>query len=449
MSHLVTALGWLLSGVDVRLDAVCAGLEPGWVEEALVATGKVSVRKRRLPSEMVVWLVLGMALMRNKPIHEVVDQLDLAMPGGTKRAVARSSIAEARARLGDEPLAWLFSKTADAWAHQSASEARWRGLSLYGQDGTTLCIADSDENRQHYGGPTSGRGESGYPLVRLVALMALRTHLVAAAAFGPYEMSESELASELWRHVPDSSLTIVDRGFFGANNLIPLVSGGAKRHWLTRAKKNASLTLVKQLAPGDQIVQMKVSAAAKAKVPSLPDTWQMRAIRYQRKGFRPGLLLTSLIDDGQYPAAEVVELYHERWEIELAYDNLKTELLDGEPVLRSRTRVGVSQELFGVLLVHNLVRLEMARAAAETGVSPLRISFAYSLRMIQTEWQFFSITRSPGAIPKHLERLRTNIARLVLPPRRERSSLRGIKVKMSKFKRIRAGDRAAARRSAK
>lgn len=448
MSHLVTALGWLLSGAGIGVQAVCSGLDPTWIEEALVATGKASMRNRRLPNDMVVWLVLGMALMRDKPIHEVVDQLELVTSDPDARAVARSSISEARARVGDEPLAWLFSKTADAWAHKSAEEDTWRGLALYGQDGTTLCVPDSDENRQHYGGPMSGRGESGYPQVRLVALMALRTHLIAAVAFGPYEMSEAQLASELWSHLTDNSLTIVDRAFFGANKLIPLAAHGHNRHWLTRAKSNANLAVVKRLGAGDHIVEMKVSAAAKAKAKDLPDTWQMRAIRYQRKGFRPGLLLTSMLDGTRYPAAEIVALYHERWEIELAYDNVKTELLDGEPVLRSRTRVGVSQELFGVLLVHNLIRLEMARVAAEIGVSPLRISFSYALNLIQTEWQFFSITRSPGAIPKHLERMRRNIARLVLPPRRERHVLRGVKIKMSKFKRIRPGDRAAARRRA-
>ncbi|HEU5303425.1 MAG TPA: transposase [Gemmatimonadales bacterium] len=73
--------------------------------------------------------------------------------------------------------------------------------------------------------------------------------------------------------------------------------------------------------------------------------------------------MTSLLDPARYPAAELVALYHERWEQELGYDELKTELLEREEALRSQRPATIAQELWGLLLVYNLVRLAMPRAA--------------------------------------------------------------------------------------
>lgn len=409
-----------------------------WIEEALYSTGTATVRRRRLPAEQVVWLVLGMALMRDRPVTDVVDKLDLALPNNGKREpVARSAVAQARARLGDEPLEWLFLRSADAWGHASADRHRWRDLALYGVDGSTLRVPDSDENREHFGGQSAGkagRGPSAYPLVRLAALMALRSHLLVSVSFGPYENSEYVYAADLWPSVPDNSLVVVDRGFFAAAVLIALVRGGQNRHWLIRAKKNNRWRVVQNLGPGDDIVELNVSGVARAKDPSLPKTWQVRAITYQRKGYQPQTLLTSLMDAEAYPAAEIVELYHERWEIELGYDEIKTELLDREEAIRSLTVKGVKQELWGIFLAYNLLRLEMERIADEAHVEPVRVSFVTALRYIRDEWFWLCGTRSPGAIPRHLRAMRENIKRFILPLRRsERVYPRAVKIKMSNY----------------
>jgi hypothetical protein len=269
--------------------------------------------------------------------------------------VVPSTVAEARARLGDEAMQWLFAISAEHWAHDSASRHRWRGLALYGADGTTLRVPDSPENAEHFGYARSVRGESGYPMVRAVGLMALRSHLLASVAYGPYETGEITYAAELWPSVPDDSLTTIDKGFFSAGILIPLARDGKNRHWLTRAKKNLRCRVIQRLGPKDQIVEMDVSSRARARDATLPKTWLARAITYQRKGFRPQKLLTSLLDANLYPAAEIASLYHERWELELGYDEIKTEMLDREETIRSRTPAGVRQELCGVFLAYNLV----------------------------------------------------------------------------------------------
>ena len=418
-------------------------LKREWVEEALLATGTATLRRRRLPAEQVVWLVIGMGLMRDRPITEVVDDLDLALPTAQNRDLAPSSVVQARARVGAEPLEWLMVLTAAQWGHTSAGRDRWRGLALYGVDGTSLRVPDSDENRRHFGAQPAGkgRGDSGYPQIRLVVLMALRSHVLAAASFGPYG-DERGYANNLWSSVPDESLLIVDRNFLAANMLMPLEAQGRQRHWLTRAKSTTKCRVLKHFGDGDALVEMDVSSHARSLNDELPKTWLVRAIEYQHEGHKPQVLLTSLSDPEQYPAEELVELYHERWEIELGYDEIKTELLEREETIRSKTPDGVAQEVCGILIAYNLIRLEMERIADEAGVAPTDISFVAALRFIRIEWHWSSRTRSPGAIPKHLRDMRIKIRRFLLPPRRpERSYPRAVKIKMSPYLRNRRGGR--------
>jgi len=158
--------------------------------------------------------------------------------------------------------------------------------------------------------------------------MALRSHLLCAARFGPYSLSEHLLALELWSMVPDNSLCMVDRNFLASGILVPLVEGGVNRHWMVRAKSTTAWKTLKRLGPGDELVEMNVTWYSRKQDASLPRRFQARAIRYKRKGFRPQTLLISLVDAQKYPAAEVVALYHERWELELGFDEVKTEMLE-------------------------------------------------------------------------------------------------------------------------
>lgn len=407
-------------------------IEAEWIEQALRATGTATLRRRRLPAEQVVWLVIGMALFRNRSIHDIVSKLDLVLPGVTPTVVP-SAVADARARLGSEPMEWLFTRTADEWAHASARRNEWRGMAIYGVDGSTLRVPDSDENRQTFGVSVAYRGESAYPLIRMAALMALRSHLLGAVAFGPYGDGEHRYAAALWASVPDDSVTIVDRNFLAAGVLIPLQRGGKNRHWLVRAKSNTRCHVLKRLGEGDDLVELQVSAESLESDPSLPKTYTVRAIRYQRKGFQPQTLLTSMTDTEAFPAREIMALYHERWEIELGYDEIKTEMLDREEAIRSRTPDGVRQEVWGILLAYNLIRLEIERVAASAKVEPSRISFVGAMRLVCDEWLWCAIAQ-PGAIPKHLRNLQAALTGLILPPRRsERSYPRAVKIKMSNY----------------
>jgi hypothetical protein len=422
-----------------QLELLKQHLSPDWIEEALAASGVITLRRRRLPAEQVIWAVIGMALVRNWPIERVVDKLELALPDKKGTLVAKSAISKARQRLGEDPLAYLFAATAAEWATKSAEAHRWRGFTVYGLDGSTLRVADSPENRAAFGGQKAGagRGESGYPQVRVVAMMALRSHVLSAFRFADYHTGETTLARGIWNEVPENSLVIVDRNFLVKKDLIHLETSG-NRHWLSRTKTNTKWAIAKKLGRDDYLVEWDVHEAG------LPRTWTLRAIHYQKKGFPRATLLTSLLDADKYPAKELVALYHERWETEIGYDELKTHLLDRQEAIRSKTPAGVRQELWGIALAYNLVRVEMERVAEQAGVPPTRISFVASLALIRDAFHTLSLrTMTPGSVPTYLADLRRQLKRLVLPPRRpERRYPRAVKVKMSNYPRKRPSTRA-------
>lgn len=422
-----------------QFDRFRQHIDPVWVEEAVVATGFASLRRRRLPADQVVWLVVGMALMRNESIERVSTLLNVALPAGTGlKPVAPSALTQARQRLGDEPMEYLFNTTASHWAHRSAKAHPWRKLAVYALDGTTVRVPDSPDNWEQFGGnPGNGiRAGSAYPTVRAVALMAARSHLVAAVRFGPYATGEVTLAAELWSQLPENSVAIVDRNFTAVRDLLEIATGAKNRHWLVRAKAHMKPVRVEKLGPNDELVELPVTRHMRASSSKpMPEAVRMRAIRYQRPGFRAGVLLTSLLDSKKYPAEEIVQLYHERWEIELGYDEIKTHLLDRQEAIRSRTPQGVRQEVWGILLAYNLVRVEMERAADEAGVEPTRISFVNALSLIRTAWLVWSTPPlAPGRIPEHLLDLRRHLGLLLLPERRsQRRYPRVVKIKMSNY----------------
>lgn len=436
--RLAGALETTAFAVPSEFEGLRKHIDPVWVEEALAATGFASLRRRRLPADQVVWLVLGMALMRSESIGRIATMLNLVMPSGkATNALAPSALVQARQRLGDEPLEYLFSLAGRTWADRSADAHRWRGLALYGLDGTTLRVPDSAENWAAFGGQAGNgtRAGSAYPTVRMVALMALRSHVLAAARFGPYSSGEVTLAGDLWDALPDDSLVVMDRNFCAARDLHRISTIGSNRQWLIRLKKDVKLRRVEKLGDKDHLVELTVSRRMRSRTPDLPDVIRMREIRYRKPGFRESRIVTSLLDPESFPVEEIVALYHERWELELGFDEIKTHQLAREEAIRSRTPTGVRQELWGIAVAYNLVRVEMERAAAEVGVEPTRISFVNALSLIRISWIVWSTAPlAPGRIPEHLLDMRRQLGHLLLPERRsERRYPRVVKIKMSNY----------------
>lgn len=432
----------LVSLGDGSLPASFEGLKSQidikWIQSALETQGVATVRNRKLPAEQVVWLAVGIGLYRDRPIPEIVRRMDLVLPdaNGKRQGISEGAITPARDRVGAGPLRELFQTTARHWALASAERHRWRGLMVLGADGTCLRVPDSPENRDTFGLPGSSRGSAGYPQIRVVGLMVLRSHLLLDFDFaGCREAGEIALAAPMLERVPAHSLTILDRNFVNYWLLHQIGSGGEQRHWLVRGKKNLKWMVIKKLGRGDLLVEIEFPPALRKKHPDLPHTFRARVVRYRHKGFRPQFLLTSLLDAKVYPAAELAELYHERWEIELGYDEIKTHALEREEAIRSKSPERVAQEVWGLAVGYNLVRHEMEAVAADQGVPPSRISFRGALRLIRDLF-FWAEVAKPGKFPKMIRDMRIEMGHLVLPPRRsERRYPRRVKIKMSNFAR--------------
>lgn len=404
-----------------------------WVEEALTITNTASIRKRRLPAEQVVWLVIGLALFRRTSMSEVLESLDLVLQNGDESAVSRSAITQARQRLGEDPLETLFKRTAQAWCAQDLDRYAWKGLTLWAMDGTTFRTPDSPENRAAFGAQGYASGKvSSYPQVRGVSLTALPTRLMADLAFGEYDTNEMRYAGELIERIQNHSLTLFDKGFFSAAILLGLSLSGAERHYLIPAKANVKWEL-QSGSPEDGIVHMKVSPQARRKHPELPEIWTARAIRAVLPDGSERMLVTSLLDAKRFRAADIAACYLRRWEIETSYRELKQTLLGGPLTLRSQDPQGIRQEIWGAVIAYNLVRLEMAKAAIEAKAQPTDLSFTRALHLIQYELLFAAATRALGNIPGMLKRLRQQLKEAIKEERRGRKCPRQVKSRPARY----------------
>jgi len=413
-------------------DRLSEHLPLEWIEQALEVCGVASVRKRRLPAEQVVWLVIALALYRRQSMPEVLATLDLALPSGQAEPVCKSAITQARARLGQAPLQWLFARTARAWCAQDAAEHAWKGLSLWAMDGTTFRVQDSPENRAHFGAQAYASGKvASYPQVRAVSVTAIPTHQIADIAFGPYGANEMLYAKTLTGAIADHSLTVFDRGFLSAEILLGLTGSGQERHFLIPAKSNSKWEPLSG-PEEDCRVRMRVSPQARAKAPHLPEYWEARAVRVQSASGQTRTLLTSLMDRRRFKATDLAECYRKRWEIETSYRELKQSMLGEALTLRSGLPEGVNQEIWGALMAYNLVRLEISKAALCAGVAPTDLSFLRALHILQHEL-IWAAGMAPGKLAEHLSRLRMQLQFAIVEKRRGRQCPRLVKSRPARY----------------
>lgn len=406
-------------------------IDPAWIDEALQQTGTVSLRRRRLPAERMVWLVIGLALFRNEPIWHIVQQLDLADGPAAKTPVPSAAVA-GRERLGAAPMAWLFNRISDCWCKQAVSEqGLFHGLRSYAVDGVVWSLPDTAENCADFGKPSNDKANGAWPQLRAVCLMDVYTHLVCAAKFGGYRTSELGLARSVMHAVQDDSLTIFDRVYFSAAFLLDWQQAGQQRHWLMRAKTPLRYEVEYQFAPDDFLVRMPVSPQARKERPDLPSHWQARLIKCMVGG-KPRQFLTSLCDAHRFPAREIAAYYMRRWEIELGFREIKQGMQKNAATLRSKLPELIRQEVWGMLIAYNLLRHEIGQMANELQVPPQRLSFQWLALAITTALYHWPL-QTPGTFPKRLALLHQQARAYLLPERRTRTYPRTIKPPRSRY----------------
>lgn len=370
----------------LSLGVLMAKLPSERVDQVLQATGRQSRRQRQLPARLMVYYVIALTLYMEISSEAVLSWLleGLSWLGQSvpSQWAGRAGLSQARIRLGVEPLRQLYEQTVTPIATAQTQGAWYRDFRLVSMDGTSLEVADTPDNEATFGRPGSGRGRSGFPQLRFVCLAESGTHVLFGAAIGGCRTSERQLAKRVVTWLQPQMLCLADRGFFGFALWQQAHQTGAQLLW--RVSFQVCLPVVERLPDGSYL--SKIYPRPYDRETDRRGVW-VRVVDYRLQGVEGSepkyRLLTTLLDPQQAPAVELAALYQERWEIELAFAELKTQLRGRRVVLRSKGPELVLQELYGLLLAHYGVRQLLHEAAGHAGRDPDELSFVHAVRVLR------------------------------------------------------------------
>lgn len=371
----------------VSLGVIAKAFPVNAIHSALAKTKKASIRQRDLPAHVVIYYVIALALYMMSSYREVLRCLLegiqwLRDPSVNLKVAGKSGISQARTRLSWEPLQQLHDELVQPIAVQSTKGAWYRQWRLVSLDGSTLDVADEQANEKAFGRPGASRGSSAYPQIRFVSLVENGTHVLFGSQMEACTAGEITLAKAVLLCLRKGMLCLADRNFFGFALWKQAQATGAELLW--RVKKNMRLACEQRLPDGSYLSRI---------YPSERD-WRhksngivVRVIDYRLEGVADAepiyRLVTTILDPEKAPAPELAALYHDRWEIETALDELKTHLRGSNIILRSKTPDLVRQEFYGFLMAHFAIRGLMHEAALKANEDPDRLSFLHAVRVVR------------------------------------------------------------------
>jgi hypothetical protein len=386
----------------VTLGVLTATVPAALIDAVLADTGRRSRRQRQLPARLMVSYVIALALYARAADGEglrcLLEGLRWLRLAGTDPDLAgRSAITRARTRLGADPLKQLFQRLARPCAEPGTPGAWYRGRRLVSLDGTTIDLPDAPALERRFGRPAAARGASGFAQLRLLTLTETGTHAIFAIAFDRYEASEVRLAPELLQRLQPGMLCLADRAFVGFDLWRTATAAGADLLW--RVRRNQVLPCRQRLPDGSYLSRLYASPKHRRR-----DEGGMtaRVIDYRLAGVPDAeplyRLITTVLDPADAPAAELAALYHERWESEGAFAELKVSLPGERLMLRSRRADLAEQELYGLLLAHFALRRLMHEASRQAGCDPDTRSFLQAVRIVRRHRPFHAAF-SPAPAP--------------------------------------------------
>ncbi len=390
----------------ISLGVLAANIPIEVVTQVLEQTGRSSERERALPAHVMVYYAIALALYADVSTREVLRCLLegvrwLGDPVARPEPAGKSGISQARTRLGAAPLEALYRAVVRPVAEEGTRGAWYRGWRLMSLDGTTLDVADTSANAAAFGRPRSQRGRTAFPQLRLVGLVETGTHVICSAELAPYGTSEEALAARVVPHLTGEMLCLADRGLLGFELWKAAAATGSALVW--RASTVFRLPVLERYADGSYRSELRwpkrLPGADRRPVP-------VRVVRYalpEVPGAEPGYcIVTNILEPERAPALELAALYHERWEIEGAFDEFKTHLRGAQRVLRSKTPELVLQEAWGFLLAHYALRSlmhEAALGAMPHARDPDTLSFAHALRVARRTLPHLAILPPSGPDP--------------------------------------------------
>lgn len=401
----------------ISLGVLTASFPIETVQEALLSTGRVSQRERDLPAHVMVYYAIALALYADVSTREVLRCLleGVRWLGDRDAGVepaGPSGISQARTRLGADPLEYLYRTVVAPVAIEGTPGAWYRGWRVMSLDGTTLDVGDTAANARAFGRPASPRGANAsgaFPQLRLVGLLETGTHVLCGAQLGPYHTSEVALAAAVLPSLTGEMLCLADRGFLGFDLWRTASATGAALVW--RARATFTLPVLERWADGSYRSELRWNSQCesrdRAPIPVRVITYTLPGARGAKVTYR---LVTTILEPARAPAADLAALYHERWEVETAFDEFKTHLRGARRVLRSKTPALVRQEAWGFLLAHFAIRAlmhEAALGAVPHARDPDTLSFTHALRVTRRTLPYLAAlppsgpaARPPGDSPR-------------------------------------------------
>jgi hypothetical protein len=396
------------------------------VDAVLEECGRVEQRLRLLPSRVGVYLVLAMGLFEQVGLALVYSKLVAGLAGLDAAAPSEAALRALRRRVGVEPVKALFEVLAGPLAQPGTAGACYRRYRTVAFDGCSSIKAPDHRRIVAYLGKIVHRqGESGYPMLRLIALVETGTRGMLGAVFGGWETGEIDYARQLMHLLGPGMVLLDDRGFDSNAFLAEILATRAQ--FLVRARNTRKPPVLAILPDGSYLtriegMRLRVIEASVTAVGA--DGSSMTGV------YR---LITTFLDHRTDPAAALLALYHERWEIESAYFALRHTMLRGR-VLRSKDRAGIEQEIWGILALYQILRTAMVEACEQVpGTDPDRAGFTTALETARDH-----VVNATG-IQSETGDLRDGIAPAILagllPPRRPRIYARVVKSPLSRYHR--------------
>lgn len=374
------------------------------VKEILQEQGKASQRERELPAHLMVYYVMGLGMWMGASCREVLRCLLTGVHwllGSEQRykVTGKSGITQARQRLGWEVMKTIHDEVVRPIAQPQTPGAWYRKWRIVSLDGSTLDVADSEENVRVFGYPPASRGSSAYPQLRFVSLLENGTHVLFASCWGSYRQGELKLAEQAIAHLQPGMLCLADRLFTGGPLWKQATQTGADLLW--RCKRSMQFRCVQRYGDGSYLSYIYPNRRDRYKHPDNPTRrLPVRIIEYRLRGSRSRepwyRLITTLINPEQAPARELAALYQQRWEMETTLDEFKVHLRGPQVVLRSQTPGLVQQEFYGFLMLHFAVRSFMHEAALSVNRDPDELSFLHTVQVLKRHAPMFVISPSGG-----------------------------------------------------
>ncbi|MHB0870821.1 MAG: IS4 family transposase [Chloroflexota bacterium] len=424
------------------MEAIEAAVPRATVEAVVADLGVAEQRRRKLPAQLTVLLAIAMNLFTHHSLEEVLRRLLKGLrfiwPDPDIATANKGAISMARYRLGATPLVELFHRVCKPMATEQTHGAFLFGLRVMAFDGTNEDLPDTPDNARVFGRPGGNRGDGAFPQAKGFYLLECGTHAVVDAGFWPCRTGEDSCAHRLLRSVTEGMLLMWDTGLHSFDLARDSRARGA--HFLDRVPANVKFQPIWRLSDGSYLTYIYPSQYQRRRK---GEHLLVRVVDYTLTDpALPGYgethrLMTSLLDPDQCPATELACAYHERWEVELAIDEMDTHQKLAQHPLRSKKPVGVIQELYALLIAHYVVRHTMHEAALQEDLDPDRLSFTKAVSLICDAIPEFQM-----AVPEQhaalYRRLLGDIARQLLPKREGRSNPRVVKRKMSNFRLKRA-----------